>query len=322
MRPMHPQCRGVIVPRQMQAGAVTLRTLALRIAPNQSVICQLYTSMQHPSTDSAFRAMPPGRCTQGNALRVMPSGRCAQRRYLRRCTRGGMPAGMVRESCAGSRRAVRLPAGQPVAGGGSRRCRKRRALWVPRSMQTASPPPPPGLRPAGPVQHTPCTLLRCIAILPRCSHAFRRGRMISTAAIRAVMHAPARMNRHFCRFVSDPSDHLEAKGRFLEANLPNCIGSRLKHAWHACFATGAVEHRAGKQSQRAVAGPWGQAEVLVCARGGGGLLRERMALASQLWAAGLKAEFLPQASDVMSCMSRLPLHHSQQLQDMKILAIL
>ncbi len=50
----------------------------------------------------------------------------------------------------------------------------------------------------------------------------------------------------------------------------------------------------------------------MCARGGGGLLRERMALASQLWAAGLKAEFLPQASD-LSRVSRLPLHHPRQL---------
>lgn len=33
-----------------------------------------------------------------------------------------------------------------------------------------------------------------------------------------------------------------------------------------------------------------QAEVLVCARGGGGLLRDRMALVAQLWAAGIKAE--------------------------------
>ena len=33
-----------------------------------------------------------------------------------------------------------------------------------------------------------------------------------------------------------------------------------------------------------------QADVLVCARGGGGLLRDRMALVSQLWSAGIKAE--------------------------------
>jgi hypothetical protein len=36
--------------------------------------------------------------------------------------------------------------------------------------------------------------------------------------------------------------------------------------------------------------------VLVCARGGGGLLRERMALVSSLWAAGLAAELLPAAA--------------------------
>lgn len=37
-----------------------------------------------------------------------------------------------------------------------------------------------------------------------------------------------------------------------------------------------------------------QAEVLVCSRGGGGLLKERMALARSLWEAGLSAEMLPQ----------------------------
>lgn len=35
-----------------------------------------------------------------------------------------------------------------------------------------------------------------------------------------------------------------------------------------------------------------QAEVLVCSKGGGGLLRERMALVRELWAAGVKALFL------------------------------
>ncbi|KAK9831407.1 hypothetical protein WJX81_002476 [Elliptochloris bilobata] len=39
-----------------------------------------------------------------------------------------------------------------------------------------------------------------------------------------------------------------------------------------------------------------QAEVLVCARGGGGLLRERMALAARLWEAGVRAELLPAAA--------------------------
>ncbi|PSC69649.1 putative serine threonine-kinase GCN2 isoform B [Micractinium conductrix] len=39
-----------------------------------------------------------------------------------------------------------------------------------------------------------------------------------------------------------------------------------------------------------------QADVLVCSRGGGGLLRERMALARSLWDAGLAAELLPQAA--------------------------
>lgn len=39
-----------------------------------------------------------------------------------------------------------------------------------------------------------------------------------------------------------------------------------------------------------------QADVLVCSRGGGGLLRERMALARSLWDAGLAAEMLPQAA--------------------------
>jgi len=34
----------------------------------------------------------------------------------------------------------------------------------------------------------------------------------------------------------------------------------------------------------------------VCARGGGGLLRERMALAAALWAAGIRTELLPAAA--------------------------
>ena len=34
----------------------------------------------------------------------------------------------------------------------------------------------------------------------------------------------------------------------------------------------------------------------MCARGGGGLLRERMRLAATLWAAGLRAELLPVAA--------------------------
>lgn len=38
------------------------------------------------------------------------------------------------------------------------------------------------------------------------------------------------------------------------------------------------------------------ADVLVCARGGGGLLRERMALVRSLWEEGLAAEMLPQAA--------------------------
>ncbi len=39
-----------------------------------------------------------------------------------------------------------------------------------------------------------------------------------------------------------------------------------------------------------------QADVLVCARGGGGLLKERMALARTLWEAGIAAELLPQTA--------------------------
>ena len=37
-----------------------------------------------------------------------------------------------------------------------------------------------------------------------------------------------------------------------------------------------------------------QADVLVCAKGGGGLLKERMALVADLWAAGLRAEMMQQ----------------------------
>lgn len=39
-----------------------------------------------------------------------------------------------------------------------------------------------------------------------------------------------------------------------------------------------------------------QADVMVCAKGGGGLLKERMALVADLWAAGLRAEMLQQAA--------------------------
>ena len=36
--------------------------------------------------------------------------------------------------------------------------------------------------------------------------------------------------------------------------------------------------------------------MLVCAKGGGGLLKERMALVADLWAAGLRAEMMQQAA--------------------------
>lgn len=39
-----------------------------------------------------------------------------------------------------------------------------------------------------------------------------------------------------------------------------------------------------------------QADVLVCAKGGGGLLKERMALVADLWGAGLRAELMQQAA--------------------------
>ena len=39
-----------------------------------------------------------------------------------------------------------------------------------------------------------------------------------------------------------------------------------------------------------------QAEVLVCAKGGGGLLKERKALAALLWEAGIKAELVHAAA--------------------------
>lgn len=41
---------------------------------------------------------------------------------------------------------------------------------------------------------------------------------------------------------------------------------------------------------------WVQAEVLVCAKGGGGLLKERMALAALLWEAGIRAELVHAAA--------------------------
>lgn len=43
-----------------------------------------------------------------------------------------------------------------------------------------------------------------------------------------------------------------------------------------------------------------QADVLVCARGSGGLLKERMALVAQLWAAGLRAEMMHSAAPSMT----------------------
>ena len=36
--------------------------------------------------------------------------------------------------------------------------------------------------------------------------------------------------------------------------------------------------------------------MLVCAKGGGGLLKERMALVADLWVAGLRAEMMQQAA--------------------------
>ena len=39
-----------------------------------------------------------------------------------------------------------------------------------------------------------------------------------------------------------------------------------------------------------------QAEVLVCAKGGGGLLKERKALAATLWEAGIKTELVHAAA--------------------------
>lgn len=44
-----------------------------------------------------------------------------------------------------------------------------------------------------------------------------------------------------------------------------------------------------------------QADVLVAARGGGGLLKERMALARSLWDAGISAEMLPQVGWLRQC---------------------
>lgn len=45
---------------------------------------------------------------------------------------------------------------------------------------------------------------------------------------------------------------------------------------------------------------------MVCARGGGGLLRERMALVAALWAAGIRAELLPAAAPSVSHLSSFP----------------
>jgi Anticodon binding domain len=39
-----------------------------------------------------------------------------------------------------------------------------------------------------------------------------------------------------------------------------------------------------------------QADVLVCSRGGGGLLKERMALLGVLWEAGIRAEMVPEVN--------------------------
>ena len=43
-------------------------------------------------------------------------------------------------------------------------------------------------------------------------------------------------------------------------------------------------------------GPASQAEVLVCSKGGGGMLQERMALAALLWEAGIRAELVHEAA--------------------------
>ncbi|KAK9811583.1 hypothetical protein WJX72_006503 [[Myrmecia] bisecta] len=58
----------------------------------------------------------------------------------------------------------------------------------------------------------------------------------------------------------------------------------------------ASHHRAALEPHM----PTSQAEVLVCARGSGGLLKERMALTAQLWASGLRAEMMHAAAPSMT----------------------
>jgi len=73
----------------------------------------------------------------------------------------------------------------------------------------------------------------------------------------------------------------------------------LPGAQRGCLGlnAGRVPRRGGGRPRRGLgrARPT-QAEVLVCARGGGGLLQERMMLAARLWDAGVRAEILPAAA--------------------------
>ena len=78
---------------------------------------------------------------------------------------------------------------------------------------------------------------------------------------------------------------LQAVGATL--NLERLVGVAAASARWRPPASGAAAPGLGRLSQ---------ADVLVCSRGGGGMLAERMELLRELWEADVAAEMLPQAA--------------------------
>lgn len=89
------------------------------------------------------------------------------------------------------------------------------------------------------------------------------------------------------------------QGRGMPPGAPGGVGISLALHTLLSGADSLPSHEPG--NPQAVPGPdWGKAgpaaEVLVCSRGGGGRVEQRMVAASLLWAAGVKAELLPMAN--------------------------
>ena len=90
------------------------------------------------------------------------------------------------------------------------------------------------------------------------------------------------------------------KGRLGACSTRRIFGSPSAAEVERCLPGHPMLTCAGRQLRDVVPA---QADVLVCARGGGGMLRDRMTLAAQLWAAGIRAEVQP----LTCCCTLLPL---------------